>query len=128
MSILARHGRWREVEQLLVKCTFAVAKELKQVMEVPTTSQPRATSRASSTQGRLRLGGMGGSFGRPLPSPLPSVGGAGTTPISRAPWTSGSSSGLVNKGKGLVFMINGKGTTFLSTYFYDIDKEVFVVH
>ena len=33
---------------------------------------------------RLRLGGMGGSFGRPLPSPLPSVGGAGTTSISRA--------------------------------------------
>ena len=71
---------------------------------------------------------MGGSFGRPLPSPLPSVGGAGTTPISRASWTSGSSSGLDNKGKGLVFTICGKGTTSFSTYYYDIDKDVFVVH
>ena len=45
---------------------------------------------------------MGGSFGRPLPSPLPSVGGAGTTSISRA---------SVDKGfSGLVFMVVGKWT------------------
>ena len=32
----------------------------------------------------IRLGGMGGSYGRPLPSPSPSAGGAGTSPMSAA--------------------------------------------
>ena len=83
----------------------------------------------------IRLGGMGGSYGRPLPSPSPSAGGAGTSPMSAASTCASCSARPVPPVRGVAAIVkyDKKGKGLVSgmrkgLFYYMAVVELYDVH